>query len=67
VAKRIQAFAAFWYDFLIGDDWLVAAGVAVSLGLTYWVSQTAVPAWWLMPVFLLLILPVSLWRGTRRG
>ena len=67
MAKRIQAFAAFWYDFLIGDDWLVAAGVAVSLGLTYWVSQTAVPAWWLMPVFLLLILPVSLWRGTRRG
>jgi hypothetical protein len=66
VTKRIQAFAAFWYDFLIGDDWLVAAGVVVSLALTYWVGRTAVPAWWLMPLFLVLLLPVSLWRGARR-
>jgi hypothetical protein len=66
VTKRIQAFAAFWYDFLIGDDWLVAAGVVVSLALTYWLSLTAAPAWWLMPLFLVLLLPVSLWRGARR-
>jgi hypothetical protein len=66
VAKRIQAFAAFWYDFLVGDDWLVVAGVVASLALTYWVGRTAVPAWWLMPLFLVLLLPVSLWRGARR-
>jgi hypothetical protein len=66
VTKRIQAFAAFWYDFLIGDDWLVAAGVVVSLALTYWVGRTTVPAWWLMPLFLVLLLPVSLWRAARR-
>ncbi len=66
MAKRIQAFAAFWYDFLVGDDWLVVAGVVASLALTYWVGRTAVPAWWLMPLFLVLLLPVSLWRGARR-
>jgi hypothetical protein len=67
MGTRIRAFAAFWYDFVIGDDWLVAAGVVVSLALTYALSQTAVPAWWLVPLSLLLLLPVSLWRATRRG
>ena len=28
---RLRAFGAFWYDFVIGDDWLVAAGVVVGL------------------------------------
>jgi hypothetical protein len=67
VGGRIRAFAAFWYDFVIGDDWLVAAGVVISLALTYALSQTAVPAWWLVPLSLVLLLPISLWRATRRG
>jgi hypothetical protein len=65
--KHIRAFGAFWYDFVIGDDWLVAAGVAVALALTYALSRTAVPAWWLLPLFLVLLLPLSLWRARRRG
>jgi hypothetical protein len=67
VGARIRAFAAFWYDFVIGDDWLVAAGVVASLAITYALSRTAVPAWWLVPLSLVLLLPVSLWRATRRG
>jgi hypothetical protein len=66
VAARIRAFAAFWYDFIVGDDWVVAVGVVVSLLLTYAVSRTAVPAWWLLPLFLLMLLPLSLWRGARK-
>ncbi len=67
MGARIRAFAAFWYDFVIGDDWLVAAGVVVSLAITYALSRTAVPAWWLVPLSLVLLLPVSLWRAKRRG
>jgi hypothetical protein len=67
MAERIRAFAAFWYDFVIGDDWLVAVGVVAGLALTYLLSQAAVPAWWLVPLFLVLLLPLSLWRATRRG
>jgi hypothetical protein len=66
MAERIKAFAAFWYDFIIGDDWLVAAGVVIALALTYAVSQTSGPAWWLLPLALALLLPVSLWRGARK-
>ncbi len=63
---RIRAFAAFWYDFVVGDDWLIAAGVVLALALTYGLSRTSVPAWWLLPLFLVLLLPLSLWRATRR-
>jgi hypothetical protein len=65
VAARLRAFAAFWYDFVVGDDWLVAVGVVIGLALTYLLSRTAVPAWWLVPVFLALLLPLSLWRAVR--
>ena len=67
MAERIKAFAAFWYDFIIGDDWLVAAGVVIALAVTYAVSRTSVPAWWLLPLALAVLLPVSLWRGARKG
>jgi hypothetical protein len=67
MAERIKAFAAFWYDFIIGDDWLVAAGVVIALAITYAVSRTSVPAWWLLPLALALLLPLSLWRGARKG
>ena len=66
MAGRIRAFAAFWYDFVVGDDWLIAVGVVLALALTYGLSRTSVPAWWLLPLFLVLLLPLSLWRATRR-
>ena len=29
--RFVRAFGRFWYDFLIGDDWKLAVGVAVTL------------------------------------
>jgi hypothetical protein len=66
MGARIRGFAAFWYDFVVGDDWLVAAGVVLGLLLTYELSRAAVPAWWLLPLDLALLLPLSLWRATRK-
>jgi hypothetical protein len=63
--KRLRAIAAFWYDFIVGDDWTVALGVALALGATYGLSRTSIPAWWLLPVAVALLLPISLWRATR--
>jgi len=62
---KLRAFGAFWYDFLVGDDWRVALAVLAALALTYGVSRTGVPAWWILPVAIVLILPLSLWRATR--
>jgi hypothetical protein len=65
VLSRLCSFAQFWYDFVVGDDWRVAAGVAVGLGATYGVSRTSVPAWWILPAVVVSLLPVSLWRVIR--
>ena len=66
VAGRIRAFGLFVYDFVIGDDWWVAVGVATALLATYLLAHAAsVTAWWLIPVALLLLMPVSLWRAVR--
>ena len=32
--KFLKAFGLFWYDFIIGDDWKVAAYVVVALVIT---------------------------------
>jgi hypothetical protein len=64
--SRLRAFGAFWYDFVIGDDWRVAVGVVAMLAITYGVSTTSVPAWWLVPVAVLVLLPLSLWQAVRK-
>ncbi|HEV2635965.1 MAG TPA: hypothetical protein VGX23_12500 [Actinocrinis sp.] len=66
LTKQLRAFGAFWYDFVVGDDWRVAAAVVAALALTFGVSRTSVPAWWIMPAAVAVILPVSLWRARRR-
>ena len=30
----VKAFGAFWYDFIIGDDWKIAVAVVLSLATT---------------------------------
>ncbi len=62
---RLRALGAFWYDFVIGDDWRVAVGVVVALAATYALSHTSVPAWWLVPLAVGVLLPLSLWRAVR--
>lgn len=62
---RLSAFARFWYDFVFGDDWVVAVGVVVAFAVAYGVSRTSVPAWWVVPVAVGGLLGFSLWRATR--
>ena len=65
--KYIRSFALFWWNFIVGDDRRVAAGLAVALGLTYLLTHEGVNAWWLLPVAIVLLLAGSLWRETRRA
>jgi hypothetical protein len=66
MGRRVRAFLAFLYDFVIGDDWRIAAAVVAGLAVTYAVSQTSVPSWWVMPALLVIVLPATLWRATRK-
>jgi hypothetical protein len=62
----LRAFFAFWYDFVVGDDWRVAVAVVIALAITYGLSRTSIPAWWAIPVAVAGFLPYSLWRVTRQ-
>jgi uncharacterized membrane protein (DUF441 family) len=42
----LKGFARFWYDFVIGDDWKIAAAVAtVLLAGAVLVAAAALPGW----------------------
>jgi hypothetical protein len=63
--NRLRAFGAFWYDFVIGDDWRGAAVVAAALAATTLLVHVArVNAWWLLPVAVAGVLGWSLRRAT---
>jgi hypothetical protein len=63
--KWLRRFGHFWWEFVIGDDWLVAALGAVAIGATAILAAANVAAWWLLPLAVPLILWVSLRRAIR--
>jgi hypothetical protein len=58
--SKVAAFGRFWWDFVVGDDWVAAAGVLAGLGLT-----AALASWWVLPVAVAAVLALSLVRATR--
>ena len=64
LAGRLRTVALFVFDFVVGDDWKLAAGVAVGLALTALVSSSGAVAWWLLPALAGTLLAVSVWRAS---
>ncbi|MEO8286162.1 MAG: hypothetical protein ABI670_06965 [Chloroflexota bacterium] len=77
--KYIKGFFAFWYDFIVGDAWEVAAGVLLTLILLYTLTHTlessaetgtpGVASYGaiLLPIIIVALLGYSLWRVRRTG
>ncbi len=65
--SRLQALLRFLWNFVVGDDWRIAAGVAVSLGITALVADTKLAAWWILPVAVAVLLGGSVWHASRSG
>ena len=63
--SRVAAFGRFWWEFVIGDDWLVAVLVAVGIGATAALAAAHVTAWWLLPLAVVVVLWLSLRRAIR--
>jgi hypothetical protein len=61
--SRLAAFFAFLWDFVVGDDWRIAVGVVLALGVTAIVAGTSVAAWWILPLAVAAVLGLSVWHA----
>jgi hypothetical protein len=62
----VRDFLLFWYDFIVGDDWMITAGVGTALVLSAALTRRGLNAWWEMLGSVVIVLAASLWRETRR-
>jgi hypothetical protein len=65
VVRWIRAFVEFWVDFIVGDDWSVAATVGVALLVTWALHRAGVAAWWLLPLAAIGATAASVRRAAR--
>ena len=63
--KWLQSLARFWYDFIVGDDWTIAAVVIVAVVVTSAAAHHGWNAWPIVPVCVAAMLGVSSWRTLR--
>ena len=64
--SKIAGFFRFVWDFVVGDDWRIAVGVALALGVSAVVAKAGIAAWWVVPVVVGLVLTLSVWTAARR-
>jgi hypothetical protein len=63
--KYLGHFARFWYDFIVGDDWRLAAGTVLILTVVHFVADRYTGSWWLLPTGVLLLLATSVHVAAR--
>ncbi|MBV9603641.1 MAG: hypothetical protein JO027_00965 [Solirubrobacterales bacterium] len=64
MSRLVRAAHGVW-EFVVGDDPVIALGVAVALGATALIAGAGAPAWWVMPVAVVALLTLSLRRAAR--
>jgi hypothetical protein len=62
----LAQFGKFWYDFIIGDDWRIAAGVVVTIAGVFAAAHEGDNWWWLLPFAVAVLLAVSIAHEMRR-
>jgi hypothetical protein len=60
-----RTLLAIW-DFIVGDDWVTAAGVVLAGAATAALQSAGVVAWWLIPLAVAVLLTRSLARHRGR-
>jgi hypothetical protein len=65
VIRWLRSFGRFWYDFVVGEDWVVAATVASALFAVWLLHRANVSAWWMLPAAAVAVAGLSLRRTMR--
>lgn len=63
--SRVSSLLRFMWDFVVGDDWRIAAAVAATLVVMLVLSDAGAAVWWLLPAVVLMVLGVSIWGVAR--
>lgn len=63
--SRVSSLLRFVWDFVVGDDWRIAAAVAATLVVMLMLSDAGAAVWWLLPAVVLTVLGVSIWGVAR--
>jgi hypothetical protein len=65
--SKLAAFGRFLYEFVVGDDPVIAVGVVVALALTAIAGDRAGGGFWIVPAVVVCLLAVSLRRAATRS
>ncbi|MEY2465231.1 MAG: hypothetical protein QOH64_3369 [Acidimicrobiaceae bacterium] len=57
--RPLTTFARFWYDFIVGDDWRLAAGTVVAITLVAVAANHGANVWWVLVLLVSALLAVS--------
>ena len=57
IVRISGGFIYFWYDFIVGDDWRVAAAIVLALAATHSLDSNS---WWLLPAAVAAVLIFTL-------
>jgi len=60
-------FFLFLCDFVVGDDWRAAVGLALAIGAAAAIVAAGVNDWWLIPIGVAVVLFLSLRREVARA
>jgi len=57
----------FFYTFVVGDDWTVAAVMVLGLVATAALVANRINAWWLVPPLAVVMTAAALFKTTQRS
>lgn len=61
----IIGFVAFWYHFIVGDDWTLAIAVVFGLAVSAALLSRGISPWWLIPSMVIVVVGLDLRRAGR--
>jgi len=63
--SKLRNAASYVWDFVVGDDWRLAVAVLLGLVAAWLVARHGAPAWWILPLVVMIALGTSLARVGR--
>ncbi|HEX4754894.1 MAG TPA: hypothetical protein VH661_03970 [Candidatus Dormibacteraeota bacterium] len=65
--RQLRAFALFWWDFIVGDDYRIAVGVVLLFAALAALSHAGSEWWWLAPLGVLGLLSASVLEASHKA